>query len=153
MPCCNGRLQQIERPGHVDVHKSPRRKSVDIRLMERTGMDDRFNVVVGKGTIDCGPVLDRTDDVGVNAWSHVEANDCMAAGAELRREETAQPARRSGEQNAHCLPFVRSSRSRPASLNGSWPRGHMIHQGEQPSHGCCARAMRFRQILRQVMTL
>src|SRR5258708_4922005 len=46
VPCRNCRLEQIERARDIDVDKSGRGITRDIRLMERPGMDHRLDAVV-----------------------------------------------------------------------------------------------------------
>ena len=95
----NCRFQQVERPGHVDIHKGALRKPFDVPLMQRAGMDDSFNPALGEDAIDRGPVRRRADDVRMNTRRHIKANHAMAASEQHRRQEAAKPAGRSRKQD------------------------------------------------------
>src|SRR5687767_5630097 len=75
-------------------------------------MDDRLDPALGEDPVDKGAVGDRADDLGVGAGDDVEAGDVVAERSKARSEISAEPARRSGEEDAHRYALAAVLRSR-----------------------------------------
>ena len=88
-------------PSTLTVGEGLGRIADDVGLVQRAGVDHRLDAVLGEDAVDQRPIGDRADHVGVRARRDVEADDLMALGAQARREETAEPAGRAGQQDAH----------------------------------------------------
>jgi hypothetical protein len=120
-------FEQIERAGDVDVDKGLHREARDIWFVQRAGMDDGFDAVVREDSLDQRPVRDRSDDLRVGARRNIEAGDAMTGRAQPRREETAKPTRRTGEEYAHAWSGI-------LMLDDGWPAA-MIPSGVNLARG------------------
>ena len=76
------RLQQVERAGHVGIDKGRPRMARDIRLVERRGMDHRFDAMAREGALDHCSLRHRTDEMGVGAGRDVQADRDVVGGME-----------------------------------------------------------------------
>jgi hypothetical protein len=54
----------------------------DIRLVERRGMDHRFDAMAREGALDHCSLRHRTDEMGVGAGRDVQADRDVAGGME-----------------------------------------------------------------------
>jgi hypothetical protein len=111
------RLEEVESAGHVDVDERLGRVADDVGLVQRAGVDRRLDALFGEGAVDQRPVRDRSDQVGVGSGRDVEPGDMVARLPQPRCQETAEPARRSGQQDPHAqsTPKPRWSRSRSSA--------------------------------------
>ena len=93
MPRRDGGLQKIERAGHVYIDKCLCLEACDIRFVQGTRMNDRFDAVLGEGTLHDCIVRNRPYNVRVHPGCHIETDDKMTGGPEPGREKSAKPTR------------------------------------------------------------
>src|SRR6516162_731462 len=96
-----GGLQQVERPGHVDINKGARVIVRDVWLVESRGMDNRFDAIIRKGPLDHRSVCHRADDLSVGTWRDVQTDRDMPGSVQSRSEKPAKPSGRPGKEDAH----------------------------------------------------
>ena len=92
-------LQQVERAGDVNFDEGLRGRPDNVRLMQRTSVDDRIDAMIREGAFHHCPIGDRADNMRIAARHNVEAGDCMTGRAETRCQESTEPPRRAGEEN------------------------------------------------------
>lgn len=95
------RLEQVERAADIDVDERLARITHDVGLVQRPGVDDGLEAMFGEEAVDERAVGDASDHIGARAARDVEADDLMAVRAQQRGEIAAEPARGSGEEDAH----------------------------------------------------
>ena len=76
----------------------------DVRFVQRGRVNHRLNAVFPKGALNERPIGDGATDARIRARRHIEADHDMTGGAKARREEPAEPARRSRQKNSQGPP-------------------------------------------------
>jgi hypothetical protein len=74
---------------------------LDMRLVQRAGMDDRLYLEFAHRAAHEITIFDRADDLGQRRGNRVEADDLVAVALEPWRQSLAEPAGGAGEENAH----------------------------------------------------
>src|SRR5581483_2048417 len=83
---------------------------------QRAGMNDGFDAMICESAFHDGFVGDRPCDLRLGPRSDVEPNDDVTGRPQPRRQEPAEPTRRTGEKDTHA-------KFRAGNRSEDWRRG------------------------------
>ena len=74
---------------------------LDVRFMQRAGMNDGLDVIFAHRAAHAIAIGDRADDLRHRGGNGIKADDAMTVAPKARRQSLAEPAGGAGEEDAH----------------------------------------------------
>lgn len=108
-------FQQVEGAGDIYIDEGLRRMARDIWLVKSASVDNRLDAAA-EGTVDGCSVRNRSNYVGVGAWSDIETRDVVTEFSQPWRKKSAEPSGGAGKEDMHVaiLPLAASGCNPPA---------------------------------------
>ncbi len=88
----NCRLKEVKCASHIDINKGLPRKADNVRLVQRTGMNDAVEIMLGKKAIYQSAIDNASNAVGRGTRNDVESEGLMPGFAQHGGKKPTKPS-------------------------------------------------------------